>query len=90
VAQQWGDVFFVIRSVSRLRPNNGQIHHLLLGMVASLPGRRESPLLFAFRMAPRKRKSIGQVNPNCKRINEAIKDIIQVKNKCEVGYTPFL
>jgi hypothetical protein len=35
-------------------------------MVASLPKRRGSPLLFAFRKAPRKRKSIGQVNPNCK------------------------
>jgi hypothetical protein len=37
-------------------------------MLASLPGRGGSPLLFAFRMAPRKRKSIGQVNPNCKRM----------------------
>jgi hypothetical protein len=57
-------------------------------MIAGLPGRGGSPLLFAFRMAPRKRKYIGQVNPNCKGqapINEAIKDKIQVKNKCEVG-----
>jgi hypothetical protein len=37
-----------------------------LGMVPSLPGRGGSPLLFAFRMAPRKRKYIGQINPNCK------------------------
>jgi hypothetical protein len=29
-----------------------------LGMVASLPGRGGSPLLFAFRMAPRKRKYV--------------------------------
>jgi hypothetical protein len=40
-----------------------------LGMVASLPGRGKSPLLFAFRMAPRKRKYIEQVNPNCKGMN---------------------
>jgi hypothetical protein len=35
-----------------------------------LPGRGVSPLLrvFAFRLAPRKRKSIGQVNPNCNRM----------------------
>jgi hypothetical protein len=31
-----------------------------------LPGRGGSPLLFAFRMAPIKRKYIGQVNPNFK------------------------
>jgi hypothetical protein len=36
-------------------------------MVTSLQERRGSPLLIAFRMAPRKRKSIGQVNWNCKR-----------------------
>jgi hypothetical protein len=35
-------------------------------MVASLPGKGRSPLLFAFRMATRKLKYIGQVNPNCK------------------------
>jgi hypothetical protein len=33
-----------------------------------LPHREWSPLLFTFRMVPRKRKSIGQANPKCKRM----------------------
>jgi hypothetical protein len=37
-----------------------------LGMVASQPGKGGGRVLLAFKVDPSKRKSIGQVNPNCR------------------------